>query len=157
MRIKGLIDEDFIQYKKPSMFLIFPTCTFKCEKECGERVCQNGALVSLPDIEISIVNLIERYMSSNISQSVVAGGLEPFDHFDDLRSFIQEFRKYTKDDVVIYTGYTENEAADKVEKLKQFKNIIVKYGRFIPNQQPHRDEVLGVNLASDNQYAKKIS
>ena len=41
--------------------------------------------------------------------------------------------------------------------LYDYKNIIIKYGRYIPNQTPHRDEVLGVNLASDNQYAERIS
>ena len=38
-----------------------------------------------------------------------------------------------------------------------FRNIIVKFGRFIPDQESHYDEVLGVNLASNNQYAKKLS
>ena len=50
--------------------------------------------------------------------------------------------------------------ADKnghIEYLSQFKNIIIKYGRFIPNHKPHNDEVLGINLASDNQYAERIS
>ena len=37
-----------------------------------------------------------------------------------------------------------------------FTNIIIKFGRYIPNQKPHYDEVLGVNLASDNQYAERI-
>ena len=36
-------------------------------------------------------------------------------------------------------------------------NIIIKFGRFVPMQQPHFDPILGVNLASDNQYAKQIS
>jgi hypothetical protein len=43
------------------------------------------------------------------------------------------------------------------EQLKSFSNIIIKFGRFIPNQEPHYDEVLGVKLASDNQYARRIS
>ena len=38
-----------------------------------------------------------------------------------------------------------------------YSNIIIKFGRFIPNREPHFDEVLGVNLASNNQYAKRIS
>ena len=33
MIIKQLIDEDFVNYKVPSMFIAFPRCTFKCEKE----------------------------------------------------------------------------------------------------------------------------
>ena len=41
--------------------------------------------------------------------------------------------------------------------LKKFKNIIVKFGRYRPNFQKHFDEVLGVELASTNQYAKRIS
>jgi hypothetical protein len=34
--------------------------------------------------------------------------------------------------------------------------VIVKFGRFIPNQKSHYDEILGVNLVSPNQYAKII-
>jgi len=37
------------------------------------------------------------------------------------------------------------------------KNIIIKYGRFIPDKEKHYDEVLGIYLASDNQYAERIS
>ena len=41
MILKGLIDEDFVNYKKPAMVLEFPYCSFKCDKECGRQVCQN--------------------------------------------------------------------------------------------------------------------
>ena len=30
MKIKGLISEDFVNYKKPAMTIMFPYCTFKC-------------------------------------------------------------------------------------------------------------------------------
>ena len=46
---------------------------------------------------------------------------------------------------------------DKLTLLSQYKNLIMKFGRFIPNQKPHYDEILGVNLASNNQYARRIS
>jgi len=46
---------------------------------------------------------------------------------------------------------------DKLTLLSQYKNVIIKFGRFIPNQEPHYDEILGVNLASNNQYARRIS
>ena len=45
----------------------------------------------------------------------------------------------------------------KIEELKKFPNIIVKFGRYKPGQEPHEDEVLGVNLANSEQYAKRIS
>ena len=41
--------------------------------------------------------------------------------------------------------------------INQYTNIIVKWGRFIKGQNLHYDRILGVNLASDNQYAEKIT
>ena len=74
--------------------------------------------------------------------------------------FIKKFREFSNDDFVIYTGYNKEEERPqtliKFIKENQYKNIIIKYGRYIPNQTPHYDEVLGVNLASDNQYAERL-
>jgi hypothetical protein len=156
MIVKEVRDEDFVNYKKPSMFIGFPSCTWKCEKECGERCCQNSALAQSPNIDISIDALIERYMNNPITKAIVCGGLEPFDSWDDLQNFILLFRYWCPDEVVIYTGYTENEIQDKLEWLRLYAPVIVKFGRYMPNQQPHYDEVLGVKLASNNQYAKVV-
>jgi phosphoribosylaminoimidazole-succinocarboxamide synthase len=87
----------------------------------------------------------------------VCGGLEPFDSWDDLFQLISYVRVVADDDIVVFTGYKEDEIEEKVNILKRFNNIIIKFGRYIPNQQPHYDEVLGVNLASDNQYARRVS
>ena len=157
MIIKTVVDEDFSNYKKPSMLIGMPYCTFKCDKECGQQVCQNSALATAPNIEVNPMDLIARYENNNLTQAVVFGGLESFDSWTDLYNFIFLFRSVSDDDVVIYTGYTKCEIADKVKQLKQFPNIIIKFGRYIPNQQPHYDEILGVDLASDNQYAERIS
>ena len=59
--------------------------------------------------------------------------------------------------MAIYTGYYKNEIQDQIDVLKLYPNIIVKFGRYIPNQSPHYDKILGVELASNNQYAEKIS
>ena len=158
MRIKGITDEDFINYKLPSMFISTSTCDFKCDKESGKHLCQNCELVHMPDIEVWPMKIVERYESNPITKAIVFGGLEPFDQFVDLITTIAAFRiRKVNDDIVIYTGYCENEIADRVNELKTFGNIIIKYGRFVPDQDPHFDEVLGVNLASDNQYAKRIA
>lgn len=157
MKIKGLIDEDFTNYKQPVMFVSTYTCTFKCDKECGQAVCQNLPLVSQPIIEISNDILIHRYLGNPISEAIVIGGLEPFDDFEDLYKFIDQFRSCSYDDIVIYTGYYENEIQPMIDRLKlNFENIIIKFGRYIPNQKSHYDEILGVMLASDNQKGIKI-
>ena len=157
MLIKGIIDEDFINYKKPCMVIEFPYCSFKCDKECGKQVCQNGALANSPNIDVERMDLINRYLKNDITQSVIMQGLEPFDSWDDLISFIFLFRCHTNDDIVIYTGYNLSELEEKVELLSYFDNIIIKFGRFIPNRPHIYDELLGVELASDNQYSIKIS
>ena len=157
MIVKKIRDEDFTSYKKPSMVIGFPSCNWKCEKECGEHCCQNSALAQSPDIDIRIDTLIERYINNPITQAVVCGGLEPMDSWNDLQCFIMNFRYWSPDDVVIYTGYKEEEIQDRLKWLEYYGPIIVKFGRYIPNQQSHYDEILGIKLASDNQYAKVVS
>ena len=154
MKIKGLISEDFVNYKKPAMTIMFPHCNgFKC----GAEYCQNSPLSKAEDIEIDISNIVIRYLNNPITESVVMQGLEPFDSFDDLIGFVKQLRESCDDDIVIYTGYYKEEIKEKIDFLSEYKNIIVKFGRYIINQEKHYDEVLGVYLASSNQYAEKIS
>ena len=156
MTIKNLIDEDFVNYKHPSMFIGMPTCSFKCDKECGKPVCQNSALAAAPSIEMDNKEIIERYVSNPITEAIVFGGLEPFDDFNEIYTFIADFRQYRKDDIVIYTGYYPDEISSYLDRLSVFENIIIKFGRFIPNKSHRFDELLGVQLSSDNQWSKKL-
>ena len=172
MKLKGVVFEDFVNYKKPSMSLIFPNCSFKCDKECGRPVCQNGALAHEPIIEVEKDELIEDYLTNPITESIVLAGLEPFDSPLDLLPFIDTVRRQHEcmDDIVIYTGYTEEElqsgnygqGAPQIQQhyyksVCAYENIIIKFGRFKPNEEPHFDKVLGVKLASPNQYARKFN
>ena len=156
MKLKGMVDYDICNYKEPSMFLIFPNCTFKCDKECGRPICQNSALAHEPEAEIRNIDVVQRYLNNSLTHAIVCGGLEPLDSWEELWSFICVFRAFSKDPIVIYTGYKEEEVQDKIEFLSQVNNIIVKFGRFIPNSPHIFDTVLGVELASNNQYAKYI-
>lgn len=157
MIVKGITDEDFINYKVPSMFIASATCSFKCDKEYGSPICQNSALANQPDIEVPLISIYSRYKNNPITKAIVFGGLEPLDDGDTLR-LIDLFRSMgIADDVVIYTGYTRQEAGLWVSELKRFPNVVIKFGRYIPGQKPHLDHLLGVMLASDNQYAERIS
>lgn len=157
MKIKGIIDEDFLNYKKPSMYIAFPKCTFKCDKENKCQLCQNSDLVKKPDIEISVKNLVKRYLENPITKAIVCCGLEPIDSWDDLLELLKEFRKFSEDDFIIYTGYREEELGDKIKILSEYKNVIMKFGRFRPNQKSHYDEILGINLVNDEQHGKIIA
>lgn len=167
MLIKGIIDECFSDYKKPSMYIATSKCSFKCDKECGRAVCQNSNLALAPVYEITVQDLISRYMSNPITKAIVISGMEPFDTPELIYELVYTLRKGgVLDDIVIYTGYTEYELTldDSGRQecatynwLKHYPNIYIKFGRYIPDQKPHYDEVLGVKLASDNQYGKKVS
>ena len=153
--LKGIIDEDFVNYRVPSMTLMFPNCTFKC----GFDYCQNSSIVDSENIHINLDILCKRYINNTISEAIVCQGLEPLDSWVELYNLIFTLRVIYKchDDIVIYTGYKKEEVEHELLELEKYDNIIVKFGRFIPNQEPHYDTILGVNLASDNQYAVKIS
>lgn len=155
MRIKGLIDEDFVNYKRPSMFISTSICDWKCCKEqnLDISICQNADIVKQPTIDISADEIFRRYISNPISEVVVFGGLEPMMQFDEMYEVIKTFRNNgCNDTIIIYTGYEIEEISEQCNKLKtDFKNIILKTGRFIPDHHPHYDEILGINLISDNQ------
>ena len=170
MKLVTLIDEDFINYKRASMLIATPYCDFKCNMDAGYEVCHNMHLANTDIIELSNVVLVDRYMSNPITNAIVFAGLEPF-YFDNpngtfityedgILDFIARIRVdvQCKDDIVFYSGYTEVELeqAGILRLLEIYGNIIVKFGRFIPNSKPRFDEVLGVTLSSDNQYAKYI-
>lgn len=159
MEIKGIIHEDFVNYKVCSMTIAMPYCTFKCDKECGSNVCQNSKLAKDPTLDIPAAKIIDQYLYNPLSHAIVFQGLEPFDSYNDLYYFIYALRFVFKnnDPVVIYTGYNKDEILSKIDDLRKFSNIIIKFGRYIPDQKPHYDEILGVNLASDNQYAEVIT
>lgn len=153
--------EDFCNYKEPSMFLITSYCDFKCCHEAGlpESVCQNEPMIKDTEVkEYDIGHIIQAYLDNDISQAVVFGGLEPMMQFTEVLNFIDEFRKVSDDPVIIYTGYNKDELEVELEDLIKYgkKNIIVKFGRFVPDQESHFDNVLGVELCSPNQVAERV-
>lgn len=162
--LKFVYEEDFVNYKEPAMFLGTAHCDFKC---CSEvhypmEICQNSIWANQPVGIYSQSELIERYLSNPLTKSIVFGGLEPMLQINQVESFIRKLRQnyHCNDTVVIYTGYTKDEVLEKFrddyKSFVELGNVIIKYGRFILDQEPHFDEVLGVYLASDNQYAELV-
>ena len=160
MKVKDIIDEDFTNYKAPSMFIATCYCNWKCCREQGisESICQNNPIVKQKNIDISVNEIFHRYIVNSLTSSIVIGGLEPLLQWDEVVELISYFRSNScNEPFVDYTGYYENEIEEQINQIRKYKNITFKFGRFIPNQKEHYDDVLGVYLASDNQYGKVIS
>ena len=145
MRVKGIIEEDFTNFKLPSMFINTCFCDFKCctESNLGIEVCQNAPLAQADTKEIPDTVIYQHFSTNPITKAVVIGGMEPMLQIDEVESLIRLFRA----------------SGDKSPfvRLRKYKFIIVKFGRFIPDRQHRYDNVLGIELSSDNQYAEQIS
>ena len=160
MRVKNVVDEDFVNYKKPSMFIGTIQCIGKCciEQNVSFDICQNHEWRSSKTILVDDKKIIERYLNNPITKAIIFGGLEPFEQFDEISSFIRRLRVENgcDDDIVIYTGYNKSEIEDKIATLSQYKNIIDKFGRYLINNKKRYDEVLGIELESEKQYAERL-
>lgn len=160
MRISNLKDEDFVNYKKPSLFIGTCFCNWKCCDEAGisREVCQNYQLHNSKQHDLTFEQIYRRYINNPLTSAIVIGGLEPILQSEEVIGLIKYFREHNcHDDFVIYTGYYEEEIQSIIDTLKKYDNIIFKFGRFKPNQEKHWDDVLGVYLISDNQFGKKVS
>lgn len=160
MRIKGFIDEDFINYQKPSAFISTAICDWKCCKDYDMdlSICQNSGMANQKTVDIDDSVIYNHYVQNPITKAIVLGGLERMLQFKEVYSLIRYFREHgCNDPFVIYTGYNKNELHWELDQLRAFRNIIVKFGRYVPGQKKHFDKVLGVELASNNQYAEVIS
>ena len=158
MHLKGIIDYDTVNYKEPVLTMEMPRCDFKCDVLNGCKVCQNSQLAAEPDIDVSFEDIWQLYCANPLTKGFCFQGLEPFNSLTDIYNFVDFIRAGMdcNDVIIIYTGYNRNECAEIVDFLHNYPNIIIKWGRFIMNDQPHYDGILGVNLASSNQYAEVL-
>ena len=163
MRVRKLLTERFQDYKVPSMYLAACFCDWKC---CPDKpyVCQNNPVANLPVTDIPDDEILDTYLSDPITEAIVIAGLEPLLQAREVCNLIRRAaERAIRTTFVIYTGYTVCEARDigffdelKATGYGKDVQVIIKYGRYVPDQQPHFDEVLGVDLVSDNQYAEII-
>ena len=71
MFVKGIIYQDFVNYKKPAMVIEMPKCDFKCDKECGSQVCQNSDLARQLDIKVDAIKIVKQYVSNPITEAII--------------------------------------------------------------------------------------
>ena len=69
MKLKGIIDYDCTNYKEPTLTLMFPSCTFKCDWINSARVCQNSSLTQEPDINIDNESIWKLYCGNPLTKA----------------------------------------------------------------------------------------
>lgn len=158
IRALSITDEVFQDYRKISMFISCIRCDGKCWRELNlpPDTCQNYGMNSQNWKSYKIQDVIDRYMSNELTTAIIFGGLEPMLQFQEILEFIHEFRKVSDDDIIIYTGYLKEELTPQIKELSEYNNIIIKFGRYNPKIPPRFDEVLGITLITGNQYAERL-
>ena len=118
MKIKGIEIEDFVNYKRPSMFIAIGNCDWKCCIEGGFdiSICHNSPLAHAKETDVDIDFIYNEYINNPITEAIVIGGLEPMTRFTDIYRLIKYFREHNCNDVfVIYTGYYPDEIKEEIE------------------------------------------
>ncbi len=160
IEVKGIIWEDMVNYKKICTTLMFPQCNFKCDRENGVQICQNRGLAAAPSQTVLINGFMRRYLKNPITEAIVLQGLEPLDSLVSVYTVAAALSDFKcQDDFIIYTGYNKTEISpDIIQRIASSVpgHFIIKWGRYIPNQEKHYDPVLGIYLSSDNQYGERI-
>lgn len=167
MIVKDIQDETLQDYKEVAMLISARFCDWKCCRDAGYEICQNSEVARRKDIDIPNEVICERYLKNKVSRAIIFGGLEPMFQILDILDILELLRKkyHCNDTVIVYTGYEKEEILPQITALSDYKNVIVKYGRYVPENVPenvpgnvpHYDPILGVVLASSNQWAEKIS
>lgn len=154
-KVKDVV-EVFQDYKKSAVLFSMCYCDWKCCKEAGVDVCQNLPLAKQEIIGMSFSYALS-FVNKSMTDAIIFGGLEPLLQAEEVIHLIHYFREHgVQKDIVVFTGYYIEEIdKDVLESLTQC-HVILKCGRFIPNRPSKFDDVLGVTLASDNQYGVQL-
>lgn len=160
IHIRDLKDEIIGDYKETAMYIASSHCNWKCCLEAGIpiSVCQNSPLATKPIIPYPIEKLYSRYINNGLTKAIIIAGLEPLNQCGEVIELIHFFRERNcNDPFIIYTGYTEAECMEMTRffELTSLRNIIIKYGRYVPNDKPRYDKILGITLVSSNQHARQ--
>ena len=157
IRVKDVV-EVFQDYKKSALLFSCCFCDWKCCKEAGIpiSVCQNQSICSQRTITLSFESVL-RMVNNSITDAIIFGGLEPFEQIDEVVRCIEYLRfNFVSKPVIIYTGFYPEEINENTLDRLSLSHVILKCGRYIPNLPPVYDEVLGITLASNNQYGVQL-
>ena len=120
MLIKNLQDEDFVNYKKASMFIATSICNWKCciEQNLDTGICQNAPLARSKTLDVANERIFQRYINNPITKAIVIGGLEPMLQFDEVFDLIKYFRTNNcLDDFVILLTIFFTISSDSVKSI----------------------------------------
>lgn len=155
------LEENYQDYKESSLKIVTSICDFKCCTEQGidVSVCANHSYANNIPNKVKNKSILAIYNNMRpFCSSIVFGGLEPLKQLVELYGTCKYLRDNgVEDDIVIYTGYYPHELnPHDMLLLISLKKVIIKFGRYIPNTTSRYDEVLGVVLASKNQFAVRF-
>lgn len=151
----GVLDyaEVFQDYKDSAILFSAIDCDWKCCREYGQSICQNQKMHGQREVILPFSRVLETICNS-YTDAVIFGGLEPMLQADELVQCIEYLRQQGMSrPIIIYTGYYPHEInTDTLIRLANC-HVIMKFGRYDPSYEPKFDDILGITLASGNQFS----
>ena len=105
MLVKNIVEEDFVNYKLPSMFIATCFCDWKCcrEQNLDISVCQNSDISKQANYNISNKDIFNRYISNPITKAVVI-----YDNDESTKQEITEFEQIGANKGIKLANVTRN-------------------------------------------------
>ena len=110
-----------------------------CNRDC--KGCFNQHLKQLPNIDVTVNEIISEVKHNPFNEGVILGGLEWMEQISDMMDLISA-AKINNLEVMLQTGH------DVYPNIPQ---MYVKYGRYRDEFKTHDNIQYGVKLASSNQ------
>jgi pyruvate-formate lyase-activating enzyme len=129
-------------------------CAVSCSIGCKD--CFNESVKQEPNRCSYIPNILDEIQANPFNEGVILAGLEWSSQPKELIALVKEATKRHLP-IIIYTGYTSDQFIRRVPRIKEFPNVLIKYGSFNQNLRSFEHKEYGVNLASTNQHIQKIS
>lgn len=125
-----------------------------CSLNCVN--CFNQHIKEMDTLYINTDEIVDMIKNNPFEEGLILGGLEWSEQSDELIELVNTVMDNNLK-VMIYTGLTEIEFFNIVDKSKLQSGVYIKFGRYINTNKTITNIQFGVNLASENQYIKIIN
>jgi len=129
-------------------------CALDCNIGC--KGCFNQSLKEAPIFYKKADEIMDEIMSNPFNEGVILAGLEWSLQPTELLALVKSATVRNMP-VIVYTGHDINTFLRRVPLIKQFTEVLVKYGAYDESKLSLTHEAYGIKLASTNQHIDSIA
>ncbi|MCH4890037.1 radical SAM protein [Acidaminobacter sp. JC074] len=129
-------------------------CALDCNIGC--KGCFNQSLKEAPIFYKKADEVLDEIMSNPFNEGVILAGLEWSLQPSELMAMIKSCASKNIP-VIVYTGHKIETFLRRVPKIKNYPEVLIKYGAYDESKLSLTHEAYGVRLASTNQNIQSVA